>query len=72
MIATARIAEISKASNGYSEAVVVPGVFGADFISQADVAGILRQVSSDVGNLGKVLAKMDQLKGVLEVRRYKK
>ena len=25
-----------------------------------------------LGNLGKVLAKMDQLKGVLEVRRYKK
>ncbi len=56
MIAPARIAEIAKASNGYSEAVVVPGVFGADFISQADVAGILRQVSSDVGNLGKVRA----------------
>ncbi|WOA32905.1 GTP diphosphokinase [Alloalcanivorax xenomutans] len=27
---------------------------------------------SSLGNLGKVLAKLDQLKGVLEVRRYKK
>lgn len=27
---------------------------------------------ASLGNLGKVLAKMDQLKGVLEVRRYKK
>jgi GTP pyrophosphokinase len=27
---------------------------------------------STLGNLGKVLAKMDQLPGVLEVRRYKK
>lgn len=56
MIDTARIAEIAKASDGYLKAAVVPGVFGADFISQADVAGILRQVSSDVGNLGKVRA----------------
>ena len=27
---------------------------------------------ASLGGLGKVLAKMDQLKGVLEVRRYKK
>jgi GTP pyrophosphokinase len=27
---------------------------------------------STLGNLGKVLARVDQLPGVLEVRRYKK